>query len=235
MRNFFFFDNTDSRDFGVYISGQGTFGSPARSYSPLQIPGKDGDLLGAGSRLENVSLTYPAFICHDFKRNIAAFRAFLLSHEGYFRLQDSYHPDEYRMAYFPGPFEAEVVSKNDAGSFDITFICKPQRYLMGDKEKWEFVSAGSILNPTLFNARPLIRVYGTGTVGWGSHTITITSASTYTDIDSELEDCFDGSSNRNQYVEFSDYDFPVLKPGTNGITLSAGISKVEIIPRWWTV
>ena len=234
MRNYFFFNNTDSRDFGVYISGQGTFAAPARSYDPLQIPGRNGDLLGIGSRLENVSLTYPAFICHDFKRNMAAFRAFLLSHEGYFRLQDSYHPDEYRMAYYQGPFEADVVSKNDAGNFDVTFICKPQRYLASGEEKMKFVSAGSILNPTDFEARPLIRVYGTGTVGWGSHTITITSASTYTDIDSELMDCFKGTSNRNQYVQFSNNDFPVLKPGGNGITLS-GVTKVEIIPRWWTV
>ena len=129
MRNYFTFDGVDSRSFGVYISGQGTFKAPARSYDVTEIPGRDGALLSMDSRLGNTDLTYPAFIYSNFRENVAAFRAFLLSHKGYFKLQDSYHPDEYRMAYFPGPFEPDVTSANNAGSFDITFVCKPQRYL----------------------------------------------------------------------------------------------------------
>ena len=129
MRNYFVFDGIDSRDFGVYISGQGTFKSPARSYDAIQIPGKNGALLGDFSRLENVELTYPAFIYSNFATNLANFRAFLLSHTGYFKLSDSYHPGEYRLAYFPGPIEPNVTSANNAGSFDITFVCKPQRFL----------------------------------------------------------------------------------------------------------
>jgi len=134
MRNYFTFDGVDSRSFGVYISGQGTFKAPARSYDAIEIPGKNGALLGIDSRLGNVELAYPAFIYSNFKENVAAFRAFLLSHKGYFKLKDSYHPDEYRMAYFPGPFEPDVTSANNAGSFDITFICKPQRYLESGQE-----------------------------------------------------------------------------------------------------
>lgn len=134
MRNYFTFDGIDSRSFGVYISGQGTFKAPARSYDAIEIPGKNGALLGIDSRLGNVELTYPAFIYSNFAENIAAFRAFLLSHKGYFKLKDSYHPDEFRLAYYPGPFEPDVTSANNAGSFDITFICKPQRYLESGQE-----------------------------------------------------------------------------------------------------
>lgn len=134
MRNYFTFDGIDSRSFGVYISGQGTFKAPARSYDALEIPGRNGALLGIDSRLDNVELTYPAFIYSNFAENIAAFRAFLLSHKGYFKLKDSYHPDEFRLAYYPGPFEPDVTSANNAGSFDITFICKPQRYLESGQE-----------------------------------------------------------------------------------------------------
>lgn len=134
MRNYFTFDGVDSRSFGVYISGQGTFKAPARSYDAIEIPGRNGALLGIDSRLGNVELTYPAFIYSNFAENIAAFRAFLLSHKGYFKLKDSYHPDEFRLAYYPGPFEPDVTSANNAGSFDITFICKPQRYLESGQE-----------------------------------------------------------------------------------------------------
>ena len=143
MRNYFTFDGVDSRSFGVYTSGQGTFKAPARSYDALEIPGRNGALLGIDSRLGNAELTYPAFIYSNFAENIAAFRAFLLSHKGYFKLKDSYHPDEFRLAYYPGPFEPDVTSANNAGSFDITFICKPQRYLESGEEVIELIPGQS--------------------------------------------------------------------------------------------
>lgn len=143
MRNYFTFDGIDSRSFGVYISGQGTFKAPARSYDAMEIPGRNGALLGIDSRLGNVELTYPAFIYSNFAENIAAFRAFLLSHKGYFKLKDSYHPSEFRLAYYPGPFDPDVTSANNAGSFDITFICKPQRYLESGEEVIELTPGQS--------------------------------------------------------------------------------------------
>lgn len=134
MRNYLTFDNKDSRDFGVYINGQGTFRAPARSYNVLNIPGRNGDLLGFGSKLENVEITYRAFIYTNFDANIAALRSFLLSHVGYFKLTDSYHPDEYRLAYYKGPFVPDVTANNGAGSFDLVFTCKPQRFLDSGEE-----------------------------------------------------------------------------------------------------
>ena len=143
MRNYLTFDNKDSRDFGVYINGQGTFRAPARSYNVLNIPGRNGDLLGFGSKLENVEITYRAFIYTNFDANIAALRSFLLSHVGYFKLTDSYHPDEYRLAYYKGPFVPDVVANNGAGSFDLTFVCKPQRFLNSGEEVTTLTPAGA--------------------------------------------------------------------------------------------
>ncbi len=128
--NYFTLAGNDSRDFGVYINGQGTFNAPARSYNFISVPGRNGDLIGGDERLENIRLTYHAFIVRDFDRNLADLRAFLLSLRGYQRLEDSYHPDEYRMACFQGPLDLNVVPTNDAGEFDLTFNCKPQRFLV---------------------------------------------------------------------------------------------------------
>ncbi len=234
MRNYFTIDNTASTAFGVYISGQGTFKAPARSLNMLEVPGRDGDLIGFGTRLENVSMTYPAFIYADFNSNIEALRAFLLSLDGYHKLTDTYHPNEYRMVCYSGPFEPDVENNNKVGSFDITFNCKPQRFLVSGDTVSTFTAAGTISNPTKFNAKPFIRVYGTGTVGIGSQSITISQADGYTDIDCAMMDCFKGTVSKNQFVSFSGNDFPVIKPGNNGVTLS-GVTKVEITPRWWTV
>lgn len=233
MRNYFILNGVDSRDFGVYISGQGTFSAPRRSYNMIPVPGRNGDLVGNEKRFENLELTYPAFIYTNFKQNIRDFRNFLLSQIGYQTLTDSYHPEEFRKVLYEGAFEPEVEPKNDAGSFDIVFNCKPQRFLQSGTQVTTLTASGSITNPTQFNSQPLLRVYGDGNLGIGSQTITISLSGTYTDIDCEMMDCFEGVYNRNNRVVFSDYNFPVFKPGVNNISLGAGITRVEITPRWW--
>ena len=95
-------------------------------------------------------------------------------------------------------------------------------------------ASGTISNPTLFEAKPLIRVYGTGKLEVGSETITISKGATeYIDIDCDIQDCYEGSENRNGLVTLT--DFPTLASGDTGIKLGSGITKVEITPRWWTV
>ena len=121
MRNYFTLDGVDSRNFGVYISGKGTFNASGRDYNIIPVPGRNGDLVGPEKRFLNGTLTYPAFIYANFKQQIEAFRNFLLSLVGYHDLIDSYHPNEIRKVLFEGPFEPDVEPKNDAGRFDIEF------------------------------------------------------------------------------------------------------------------
>lgn len=235
MRNYFTLNGVDSRDFGVYISGEGTFSSPSREYNMVPIPGRNGDLVGIERRFENLELKYPAFIYANFDANIRDFRNYLLSLVGYHILIDTYHPDEFRMALYDNEFEPKVVKKNDAGSFDIVFNCKPQRYLLSGETVTTLTADGSITNPTLFNSQPLLRVYGTGQLGVNSDTITISAADTYTDIDCEMMDCFKGLVNKNKFVSFTSYKFPEFVPGLNNISLGTGITQVDITPRWWRI
>lgn len=235
MRNYFTLNGVDSRDFGVYISGEGTFSSPSREYNMVPIPGRNGDLVGIERRFENLELKYPAFIYANFDANIRDFRNYLLSLVGYHILIDTYHPDEFRMALYDNEFEPKVVKKNDAGSFDIVFNCKPQRYLLSGETVTTLTADGSITNPTLFNSQPLLRVYGTGQLGVNSDTITISAADTYTDIDCEMMDCFKGLVNKNKFVSFTSYKFPEFVPGVNNISLGTGITQVDITPRWWRI
>lgn len=235
MRNYFVFDGENSLDYGVYISGQHTFDSPARVYESQPIPGRNGTIITSADRLENVEVAYDAFIYHDFFTNARKLRNFLLSRTSYCRLMDTYHPDEYRLALYRGGLELDVVDRNNAGRFDLVFECKPQRFLLSGEDAHEFTADGAIYNPTMFPALPLIRVYGAGEVGIGLTTITITDADEYTDIDCDIMAAYKGSTNKNQYVQMSGLDFPSLPPGDTGIALGTGITKVEITPRWWEV
>ena len=235
MRNWLSFGGLDSRDFGVYISGSGVFNAPERQYEMIEIPGRDGDLVGLEHRIGNIELIYPAFIYADFKRQIAALNSAFLAKEGYQRLMDTYYPDEYRMALFSGGTEVDSVENRRAGQFDLTFNCKPQRYLLSGAEQVDITSSLGLYNPTDFHSSPLIRVYGYGTLGINDQSVTIANQYSYVDIDCEMMDCYYGTTNANNYVSFSGNDFPALQPGSNIFTKTANISQIKIVPRWWHV
>lgn len=237
MRNYFTLDGTDSRSFGLYISGQGVFDSPARDINFIQVPGRNGDLIGFSTRLRNGTLTYKdSFISADFHDNLAAFRAFALKSAGYRRLIDTYNPDEYRLVTFAGPLSVTPTNRNNAGKFNLVFNCMPQRFLASGDKTVTFNASSIITNPTQFDALPLIRVYGRGNLGIGTTNVIIQSHSfAYVDIDCAMGRAFYSAYSLDNKVSLSTIDYPSLKPGANGITLGSGITQVIITPRWWTV
>jgi phage-related protein len=50
-------------------------------------------------------------------------------------------------------------------------------------------------------------------------------------LDCDLQNAYNGNGNRNMYIDAP--EFPVLKNGENKISFSGGITKIQIIPRWW--
>jgi len=237
MRNYFTLDGTDSRTFGIYISGQGVFDSPAREVSFIQVPGRNGDLIGLSTRLQNGTLTYnESFIFENFKENLAAFRAYALMKPGYRRLVDTYNPDEYRLVTYAGPLAVTPTNVNRAGKFSLVFTCMPQRFLLSGDRPIELTASASIMNPTAFDSQPMLRVYGTGVLGVGSTNITVASHSyAYMDIDCATGRAYYTANPLDNKVTLNTIDYPVLHPGSNGISLGTGITKVIITPRWWTV
>lgn len=235
MIHYLIFGGKSSRDFGIFLSGNGTFNAPERDLSFTQVPGRNGDLVFDNGRFKNVELAYPAFLFKSFPENFSAFRNFLLSRRGYQRLEDTYHPEEFRMALFTGPLEPEMGSFLRDGSFTVKFNCKPQRFLKSGEEKQTFTSGGSLFNPTPFEASPLVRVYGSGILCIGSEVLSVSTHSfPYIDIDCDMMDAFYGSANANSCITLYSQRFPVLSPGKNGVSLT-GFTKVEITPRWWIV
>ena len=90
-----------------------------------------------------------------------------------------------------------------------------------------------LVNPTLFESKPLLRIYGTGTVNINDQYITISAHSfPYIDIDCELMDAYYGSSNANSYVTFSTNDYITLRSGNNYIAYG---NQIEVTPRWYEI
>ena len=234
MMNHLIYAGKNSADFEVYISGESTFTTPIRDIEVVDVPGRNGTLSIDHGRYANVNIPYPAFIAYDFRRNYDAFRAFMLSVNGYAELSDSYDEDHYRLARFNAEITPEMTQLNRHGKFTISFDCDPRRFRKDGKRVIEFEDDGAVKNPTLYTALPLIRVYGTGTVTVGGISVQIVTADGYTDINSEVQEAYKGSTNCNGNIVLTDGKFPEIAPGVNQIELD-GITKVEIIPHWWTI
>lgn len=118
--------------YGMVCLGRGTYGAPARDIEQVHVPGRNGDLLIDNGGYMNFDLVYPeCTIQEDFPYQARALRNFLLSSPGYHKLTDSYNPGFYRLAEYRGPFAAEAhTARNNMSSvFDLSFNCKPMRYL----------------------------------------------------------------------------------------------------------
>ena len=230
----FYFNGKSCRSFGIYVSGSGTFNAPELDVTSYEIPGKNGDLIVSNGRYKNIVVSYPAFIRSDFKYNAAKARAWLLQPQGYCRLSDDYHPEEFRLARFVGPIDFDMRFLNWSGETTLSFDCKPQRFLVHGEEKRVFTAPASLWNDTLFTAKPLITVYGSGAgeMTIGDTTVRFSEISDFVVLDCDLQDAYKNLENKNSTMTGS---FPGLAPGENIVTFSRGITKIEIIPRWWTL
>lgn len=232
----FSFAGMPSTEFGAYVTDAGVQDSPKKRFEQIKVKGRSGDLMIDLESYDNIVVEYPAVIPENFDTNFAALRAFLLSQKGYQRIEDDFHPHEFRMGMFTDAIKPKVPSlKWEYGTFELKFNCKPQRYLKNGEREIEFTADGSVYNETLFPAKPLLRVYGTGIFGIGNEVVQITEAGEYTDIDCDSMECFEGANNRNSKVNLLSGNFPELHKGDNGVVLGDGITKIVITPRWWTI
>lgn len=243
-RKIFVFNGKSSAEYGIYLTGATTFGGTTKTVEKVSIPGRNGDLTISSDRYENQSYVLHIGIVslehlHEVLRD---FRSFMLASDGYCRLEDSYHPDEYRKAQFVGPIDFDVTLLMTAEA-DLTFDCMPQHYLKNGESEIVETKAGidnQIYNPTYFPSLPKIEVTGYGTLQIGNGIVKVAQNSNgVAVIDCERPDCtFKVSGgNANPFVSVKrdnlDNAYPQLKPGTNTIHFDSTITQVNIVPRWW--
>lgn len=178
------FGEIDSSDYGIYITGEAVFNAPKRAVTMVDVPGRNGALAIDQGHWENIEVTYPAGLFgsdkDDFRAAISEFRNALASQIGYQRLEDSYHPDEYRMGLFFDGIEVDPVHYNTAGEFTIKFNCKPQRWLTSGEVAVSVESGDTLTNPTQYESSPLLAVKGYGTVGFNGYEVSLDNSTSKT-------------------------------------------------------
>lgn len=236
LNNYLIYGGVNSADYQIKITGEGTYKAPSPEFEKYSVPGRNGDLIRKSARKKypNVEVTYQCLAMHDVDVNLRAWRDRMMASTGYQKIEDTFHPDEYRLGIVSQAIEPEMGINLESGIFPLVFDCMPQRWLKDGQNAITITASGTkICNPTSQNALPLIYVYGSGTVDIGGVRFTIASYSgSYIIIDCDTMQCYRGLTNMGQYVTLSETDYPVIEPGEHAITFS-GPTRVDIIPRWW--
>lgn len=236
------FNNISSKSVGLEVETFPKYIAPQKVYEVTHIPGRSGDLVRDTKTYENVPREYAVSIAtYDriaYSKKMASVVEWLHSASGYARLEDSYDPDVYRMAYFKDQLSIDNIF-DQAGRATLKFICKPQRYLKSGENPILFSSAGSINNPTINEAFPLLNIVTDdteGTISIGNYSFKILAGSgTHITIDCELQDAWYLTENKNNYIALNGNDYPRIEPGTQVISFTGGVQSVEVTPRWWIV
>lgn len=237
MKNdYFVFNGISSEDCGAYIAPSDIDNAPQRDVEKIEVPGRNGSLIIDNGRYKDTAQGYNGIIYNNdkFDEYMNAFRSLVLSDVGYKRLEDTFKPDEYRMAIFDGEFSPKVIRMwKKLGKFELRFTCKPQRYLKLGEKTNEFTTAGALFNPSVFEAQPMIRVFGWGQINIGDYSMFVgENTLPYVDIDCERMDAYYNNINCNNMISLAS-DFPVLKKEESLVSFDSTVTLLQIVPRWW--
>lgn len=234
------FNGLSSLDYGIQVEHPPGYQIPAKNYTVSAVPGRSGDIVVWDGSYKNVNRQYEIAVADldkDFTEMANAISEWLNSSDGYARLEDTYEPDYYRLAYYDEEATIENILSH-AGRVTVNFNCKPQRYLKSGEIPIKITKPVELINPTNYASNPIITVYGNGeestNLTIGNRTFAIDLTKGPITIDCDLKDVYYDGENRNDCIKI-EKGFPTLGKGTTTISWDSGELLLEVIPRWWTI
>ena len=230
------FDGHNFEDYGVVVSGSGTWNMPERLTEKENVYGRHGALITDAGMFDNVEIPYPAWIAREFAERYEDFSRMMALHtDKYYRLEDTYHPDYYRQAKVVPGIIPRPGTLNRSGEFTVAFDCKPQKWLRSGEEVLEITERLELFNMTGFEAKPLIVIPPGAVVRITDEDdnesfLNTANFGINTTYDAETEESVCGRSYVNEYV--IQVGSISLKPGRNIITCTAPI---KLTPRFFVI
>lgn len=139
MKGSFKFNGVTSEELGLFIQVPPSYIFPTRDVSSVTIPGRNGELYIDNKSYKQNERSYEVAAQiskgNDLYSHAGKVIEWLNSTKGeYFRLEDSYDNDVFRIATFIS--SGSITNYyNEAFAFNVTFKCKPQRFLKtGEKQ-----------------------------------------------------------------------------------------------------
>ncbi len=241
--SYLIYNGISSESLGIRIQTKNIYSAPKYDANLTTIPGRNGDLISPNGRYANVTVSYtcyvPAKSIDELCDKLTKIKNWLYKGpDRYHDLSDSYDTKFKRSAFFNSKLDISDEAKK-IGTFTVTFSCKPQRYLVESLNIESHNVSFTVVNPYPLNAKPYIKITGSGDVSFaiqsgGTNRIwNIKDVDGYIECDSELMNFYKDTYLQNNKVTGS--GFPELLPGSNAISWTGNVTKVEIIRRLVTI
>lgn len=254
LHNRFVYKGESGLQYGLLVEDKRILRSAEPDVDEYQVPGRDGTVCVSNNRYQNVEISYDTFFKAPEERDVPIYatelkRWLLADPAKYYRLEDSYDPDHYRMARYSGGLDPDNIA-SVFGRQTIQFTCLPWRWKISGEIEIELPGGISgadqleLYNSTGYTARPLIKLAVSGTGGvtikmtdeskevYYEETLSgITPTQGLAVIDCEEQRIYDV----NGKIMMSNVlpRFPELHPGTVTITVSGdSYTGGIIIPRY---
>ena len=233
----FWYDGVSARSMGITLREPVVVGGAIPRIERVSVPGRNGDFIYFDGSYENRPAEASCFALKskNVMQNVTRINNWLLGNFGYKELVIPEDRDHFFLATVENG--AEINTKLAMlAPFEIEFSCKPQRFLNFGKEMITIQDLEAVVtNPTQFPSKPLIHFYTSADsfeVFFGDETISSDSIGVSNFwFDCETQNAYSTPQNLNSKIKTSGEI--VLRPGASTIGIIDGISKIEIIPRWW--
>ena len=221
-------NNQNTKNLGFALVGRPSIASAEKKYETTEVEGRDGSLTRfLGYDDLKFSLNFNILFQTDIKQKLREIKG-VLAQASTLSFDDA--PNFYYKIKRCQISETESVIKA-SGVFSVDFVAEPFEYQKTSTTSYT-TKPISLTNQTTTTALPVIKVTGTGTVvlsvnGVG---VTLTGLTSSIVLDSELQEAYTGlTTNMNASMNGN---FPVFKTGSNSITWTGTVTKVEIDPQW---
>lgn len=139
-KNNFSYFGQNSSYYGLSVGSVNVYGSPSNRNEGYKVPGRIGVVYPDDSpeNWPNETREYIAglFMRNASEQNVATqldqIRAWLMNHNTYFTLTDTYEPGVYRRAVFSGEFRPQRIGAGNNFQIPIAFSCDPRRFIVGN-------------------------------------------------------------------------------------------------------
>ena len=210
----FTFNGISSDTYNIKVEKCPSYPVASRVVEHIAVPGRNGDLIRDTGAWSNVDMTYSVYYdgsASSFQTVSHSIASWLNGSFGYCRLEDTYDPDVYRMAVMSNYTDYRNFL-NKKGRADITFSCKPQRFLKSGESFTNL--SGTVSNPYM-DCFPIYEVGGNGSVTINGHTFTVSgNLNGITYVDSETGEAWSGN------FEMRKQEFPIVSLSSNNSSVS---------------
>ena len=125
----FTFNGYSSAPYNIYVIGTNDAELPDFDYNTRSVEGLTRDVHTSNKRLKNKDVVYHCFCTQNAAENVSKFLSILMTDNIYGKIEDTIHPEYYKMGTYAGGTKQQFYGSNDVSTFDLFFDCDPRKFL----------------------------------------------------------------------------------------------------------